>query len=120
MSSKENPSGVDEPGVPPAAPAVATLSLTDFRSQEGNFAAQFPEPPEDKLLDEEKDVVTTRSAKVAVGEDVVYDAIYGSFAKEQPINEADFETVKNAHYKGLGKCMTVAQGLCLARARRLP
>ena len=86
-------------------------SWTDFRSQEGNFAAQFPQAPEDKLLDEEKDAVTTRSAKAAVGEDVVYDAIYSSFAKEQLVNEADFETVKNANYKGLGKCMTFAQGL---------
>ena len=85
-------------------------SWTDFSSQEGNFAAQFPQPPEDKLLDEEKDVVTTRSTKVAVN-DVVYDAIYSSFAEEQPVNEADFEAVKNANYKGLGKCMTVAHGL---------
>jgi hypothetical protein len=52
-------------------------SWTDFRSQEGNFAAQFPQPPEDKLLDEEKDVAT----------------------------------FKNANYKGMGKCMTLAQGL---------
>jgi hypothetical protein len=85
-------------------------SWTDFRSQEGNFAAQFPQPPEDKLLDEEKDVATTRGAK-AISEDVIYDTIYGSFTEEQPINEADFETFKNANYKGLGKCMTLAQGL---------
>jgi hypothetical protein len=82
-------------------------SWTDFKSQEGNFALQFPQPPEDKVLSEEKDVATTRSAKAAVGEDVIYDATYGSFAKEQPINEADFETVKNANDKGLGKCMAV-------------
>ena len=37
----------------------------------------------------------SRSAK-AVGEDVIYDTIYGSFTEEQPINEADFETVKNS------------------------
>jgi hypothetical protein len=85
-------------------------SWTDFRSQEGNFAAQFPQPPEGKLLDEEKDVATTRGAK-AISEDVIYDTIYGSFTEEQPINEADFETFKNANYKGLGKCMTFAQGL---------
>ena len=85
-------------------------SWTDFRSQEGNFAAQFPQPPEDKLLDEEKDVATTRGAK-AISEDVIYDTIYSSFTEEQPINEADFETFKNANYKGMGKCMTLAQGL---------
>ena len=87
-----------------------STSWTEFKSQEGNFAAQFPQPPEDKLLDEEKDVATTRSAKV-IGEDVIYDMIYGSFAEDQPIKETDFETFKNSIYKGLGKCMTVAQGL---------
>ena len=99
----------------PSQPAVtassnSNRSWTDFRSQEGNFAAQFPQPPEDKLLDEEKDVVTTRSAKAAISEGVIYDVIYASFAKEQPINEADFETFKKAIYKGLGKCTTGAQG----------
>ena len=83
---------------------------TDFRSQEGNFAAEFPQPPEDKLLDEEKDVATTRRARAAISEGVIYDVIYCSFAKEQPINEADFETVKNAIYKGLGRCTTGEQG----------
>src|SRR5258708_38676635 len=78
----------------PSQPAVtassnSNRSWTDFRSQEGNFAAQFPQPPEDKLLDEEKDVVTTRSAKAAISGGVIYDVIYASFAKEQPINEAD-------------------------------
>jgi len=67
----------------------SSSSWTDFRSQEGNFAAQFPQPPENKLLDEEEDVATTRAAK-AISKDVIYDTIYGSFTKEQPINEADF------------------------------
>jgi len=93
----------------PSQPELSN-SWKDFKSQEGNFAAQFPQPPEDKLLDEEKDVATTRGAK-AISENVIYDTIYGSFTEEQPINEADFETFKNANYKGLEKCMTFAQGL---------
>ena len=67
-------------------------SWTDFRSQEGNFAAQFPQPPEDKLLDEEKDVVTTRSAK-AVGEDVIYDTIYGSFTDSKATVDGNIKRI---------------------------
>jgi hypothetical protein len=63
------------------------------------------------VIDDEKGVVTTRDAKTATGGNVVYDAIYSSFATEQRLNDSDFETVKNANYKGLGKCMTFAQGL---------
>lgn len=61
-------------------------------------------------MEEEKDVVTTRAAKVLVNDAVIYEVMYGCLTKEQAINEADFETILKSNYKGLGKCATVAQG----------
>ena len=74
----------------------------EFSSAEGNFAANFPQSPSNKLLESENGA-TTSAVTANVNDAVSYEVLYATFA-EQPVNPEDVTKAKEGFLRGLGKC----------------
>jgi len=86
--------------------AAPTVGQTDewkrYKNTEGNFSVLFPtEPTDTKNKSEEGIESHTLLSSVRP---VAYTVIYAAMANEQPVNDATYDTFKNAVFKELPKC----------------
>ena len=86
--------------------AAPTVGQTDewkrYKNPEGNFSVLFPtEPTDTKNKSEEGIESHTLLSSVRP---VAYTVIYAAMTNEQPVNDATYDTFKNAVFKELPKC----------------
>jgi hypothetical protein len=95
---------------------LAFLSISCFgqtdgwkrhRNAGGNFTALFPVDPQDSVNKNDKDIES--HTLLAQQSPFVYTVIYTSMKSEQQVNDATYESFKNAVFNELPKCEVGAE-----------
>jgi hypothetical protein len=91
-----------------AAPiAGQTDEWKSYKNSEGNFSVLFPTEPTDTTNKTEEGIQS--HTLLSTARPVVYTVIYAAMAKEQPVNDATYDTFKNAVFKELPKCTVITE-----------
>jgi hypothetical protein len=89
-----------------AAPlAGQTDEWKSYKNSEGNFSVLFPTEPTDTINKSEEGIQS--HTLLATMRPVVYTVIYAAMTKEQPVNDATYDTFKDAVFKELPKCTVI-------------
>jgi hypothetical protein len=89
-----------------AAPIVGqTDEWKRHKNADGNFSVLFPTEPTDTINKSEQGIQShTLTSTVRPN---FYSVVYTTMAEEQPVNDATYETFKNAVFKELPKCNVI-------------
>jgi hypothetical protein len=90
-----------------AAPiAGQTDEWKRYKNAEGNFSVLFPTEPTD-TINKSEEGIQAHTLTSAVRPNF-YSVVYTTMTQEQPVNDATYETFKNAVFKELPKCSVIS------------
>jgi hypothetical protein len=90
-----------------AAPiAGQTDEWKRYKNADGNFSVLFPTEPTETTNKSEEGLQS--HTLLSTVQPVFYTVVYTIMTKEQPVDEATYDTFKNAVFKELPKCTVIA------------